>query len=176
MPHLPNARSAAAGRLPPERCLCPPAPPSALPNKPSGERGFSLTEVLIALVVSLIVASIAYPAYQAQVTRGRRAEAVAALLALQQSQEKWRGLHGSYAAMADLSSEVTTTNGLYMLDVQQCTTTGYVLVARALGGQAQDRLCSTLKLTVDGGQTTTSSGTDELTINAETPNRRCWSQ
>ena len=50
------------------------------------------------LAVAGVLASVAWPSYQSQLQRGRRADAVAALLRLQLAQEKHRAHHGLYAS------------------------------------------------------------------------------
>ena len=77
-------------------------------------RGFTLTELLVAMVLAVIMASLAYPAYQGQLHRSRRTEAIGALLALQQAQEKWRGAHAAYATLAELNGSGTVPAGQYV--------------------------------------------------------------
>jgi type IV pilus assembly protein PilE len=136
--------------------------------------GFTLTEIMMALMVMSILAALAYPAYQTQMLKSRRAEALAALLSLQQAQERWRGSHGRYATLAELGVGTATPNGLYLLDVQQNAATSYVLGARAIGSQTHDKACTFLKLTASGGNVVTTSGADGTTANADAANRRCW--
>ena len=55
-------------------------------RKPSD--GFTLIEVMIALLVVAILAAVAYPSYQEHLTRSKRSEAKAALLKAAQLQER----------------------------------------------------------------------------------------
>jgi type IV pilus assembly protein PilE len=51
--------------------------------------GFTLTEVMIVVVIVGILATIAYPSYQEKVLRSRRADGQAALMSLAQAQERY---------------------------------------------------------------------------------------
>ncbi|MCD6672607.1 MAG: type IV pilin protein [Burkholderiaceae bacterium] len=59
-------------------------------------RGFTLLELMIAVVVVAILASIAYPSYRDFVVRSRRAEGKAALLDAAQSLERYFTTHNAY--------------------------------------------------------------------------------
>ena len=58
--------------------------------------GFTLIEVMVALVVVSILAGIAYPSYRESVRKGKRTEGRAALLQLMQQQERYYSQHNSY--------------------------------------------------------------------------------
>jgi type IV pilus assembly protein PilE len=65
--------------------------------------GFTLPDLMIALVITAILLSLALPAYGAYVVRARRAEAQAHMLALLQLQERHFARHYRYLAFsADL--------------------------------------------------------------------------
>jgi type IV pilus assembly protein PilE len=72
----------------------------ALPSlsRPIAKRGFTLIEVLIAVVVLTILAAIAYPSYVEQVKKGKRAEAKSDLLAAVQAQERFFTNNSTYTA------------------------------------------------------------------------------
>ena len=59
--------------------------------------GFTLIELMIAISIIGILASVAYPSYQDSVRQGRRADAKSTLLALQLEIEKRRANNISYA-------------------------------------------------------------------------------
>jgi len=59
-------------------------------------RGFTLIEVMIVVVIVGILASIAYPSYEEFVRRGHRADARAGLLAAQQWLERAATATGTY--------------------------------------------------------------------------------
>jgi type IV pilus assembly protein PilE len=145
-------------------------------SRRTSARGYTLTEIMMTLIIVALVASLAFPAYRGQLERSRRAEAIAALLILQQAEEKWRGQHNAYADLQALAADASTANKLYTLDIQQVSATGYVIAARAVGAQSNDRGCAVLKLSVSGGQTIMSSGADDSASNLEAANKRCWNQ
>jgi type IV pilus assembly protein PilE len=65
--------------------------------------GFTLLELMIAVAVVGILAAIAYPSYQAQLIKGRRAAAQAYLMDLAQTQQRFLLDRRSYAGSeADL--------------------------------------------------------------------------
>lgn len=67
--------------------------------------GFTLIEVIVALVIAMILASIAYPSYLESVRKSRRMEGRAALLQLMQQQERYYSLHNSYIRFSSSSTD-----------------------------------------------------------------------
>lgn len=59
-------------------------------------RGFTLLELMIAVVVVAILASVAYPSYHDFVVRSKRAEGKAALLDAAQTLERYFTTHNAY--------------------------------------------------------------------------------
>lgn len=71
--------------------------------------GFTLIELMIAVAVAAILASIAYPTYQNTVQRSRRFEAKLALLDLATRQERYYTTNNAYANSPDLLGYPGTT-------------------------------------------------------------------
>ena len=65
---------------------------------PLQQRGFTLIEVMIAVVIVAILVAVALPAYQNSIRKSRRSEAFAALSNVQQMQERHRSSQPVYAA------------------------------------------------------------------------------
>ncbi|SNS32021.1 type IV pilus assembly protein PilE [Noviherbaspirillum humi] len=67
--------------------------------------GWTLIEVLVALVIVVLLAMLSYPSYQQIVIRARRAEAKSALLQLMQQQERFHAQRNTYVEFsADAAS------------------------------------------------------------------------
>jgi type IV pilus assembly protein PilE len=60
-------------------------------------QGFSLIELLTALAIVAILATITVPSFSGLVARSRRSDAISALLRVQLAQERWRANNLTYA-------------------------------------------------------------------------------
>lgn len=67
--------------------------------------GFSLLELLVALVIMAVLAAQAIPAYQQHVIRTKRTEARAALLQLMLQQERYQTQANTYIAFSSSATE-----------------------------------------------------------------------
>ncbi len=119
-------------------------------------QGFTLIELLIAMVVVAILAALAFPAYQDQVMRSRRAEARAALQEVAVRQQAFFLNNRTYTTSfgtAGINFPTTTESGFYNLSVTNpagCAIGScYQLQAVPTGAQARDS-CGTLVLTSVG--------------------------
>lgn len=120
-------------------------------------RGLSLVELMIVLLVVGILAVIAYPSFMGQLLKSRRIEAIAALAQVQQAQERWRANHTAYADTVATLGLSSPASGRYLLTIDHSTVDGYTATAQAAGAQAIDTACSSLSLTLGGGNTRHSS-------------------
>ena len=134
-------------------------------------RGFTLIELMIVVAVMAILVLIAYPSYDAFVTRTRRAEAKRELLALATAQERYftncngyaAALDGSQANCTGLGTGAATRrseNGHYLVSLAGGGAS-YTLTATAQGVQAQDAICGNFTLTDTGTKTVSGTGTVE---------------
>jgi type IV pilus assembly protein PilE len=142
-------------------------------------RGFTLIEVLIAVIVVGVLAAIALPSFMAQIRASRRADAVATLSLIQQAQERWRANQPQYAAVlmttpatdCDTEAERVANNCLgiapvagarYTYALSGAAATAYTITATAVAGagqtsdSAQGTPCNVLTITVAGATTTNS--------------------
>ena len=67
--------------------------------------GFTLAELLVTMVIMLILASIAYPAYTSFMIKARRAEGQTALLDAMLQQERYYTQHQTYLVFSSASTE-----------------------------------------------------------------------
>lgn len=145
-----------------------------MPSSGHRQRGFTLIEIMIAVVIVAILAAIALPSFLDSVRKGRRSEAFAALSALQQAQERWRGNNANYGAMANLPTiAATTPNGYYAISITGNDATGYTATATGQGGQASDGACKVLAVQVAGGNISYGSGAAAADF---TDPGRCWAR
>ena len=139
------------------------------------QAGFTLIEMLVVTAIAGALSSIAYPSFQSQVQKARRADAVVSMMTLQLAQERWRTNSSSYGSLAQIGAQSTSHSGHYAMQVSALTAEGYEALATANGAQAGDSNCRYMKLRVNGTVVTMSSGPDAEAVNTDAVNRRCWS-
>lgn len=149
-------------------------------------QGFTLIELMIAVTIAGILAAIAYPSFASFMQRSRRADAMAVLTTITQTQERYRSNHATYASsLGDDGLKINTASlakyydfSLSPVGATPSYTSGYVAVAQAKsdGPQARDTKCYTMSAKLEdavfaylsadaaGNDTTTDSGA------------RCWSR
>jgi type IV pilus assembly protein PilE len=121
------------------------------------QTGFTLSEVLTAMVVIAVLAAIAVPMWRTHLLRARRGDAGGALIAVQSAQDQFFGRHARYADGAQLTAKPpsglglkeTSEHGFYRLDVRTSEDgLSYIARARVLpqAGQADDARCVELSI------------------------------
>ena len=150
--------------------------PPAFPA-PLAKRGWTLVELMIALVVLSVITALAMPTFFDAVRKGRRADAVAALSTLQQAQERWRSNNPSYAdSLTTLRVGALSSAGHYDISVSEVSATGYTATASATSGssQTQDTDCRSMRVAVAAGNIIYSARCATCdTFNTQDP-ARCW--
>ena len=109
--------------------------------KPAALRGFTLIELMVVLAVAAILASVAYPAYQGQVAKGRRADAKQAMVELAQRLERFYTERGTYAGASLGAGGVypaISLGGYYTLAITSQTADDFTITAAPRGTQAGD--------------------------------------
>lgn len=144
-------------------------------------RGFTLIELMIAVVVVAILAGLAFPSFMSSIRKSRRAEAFAALTAVQQAQERWRANNSTYsndltsATPAGLGLAATSSGGLYGISLANTGAATYEAIATAASGSSQvsDGNCAKLGVKMNEGNLTyagaSSSGTLTYAVS-----HACW--
>lgn len=116
-------------------------------------KGFTLIELMIAVVVMTLLGAIAYPLYTSQLQKSRRVAAQATLLELAARQTEWRSRHTRYAGLAELLALPPAIAAPASPHYEYQVTAGSVdfeITAVPQGGQAGDD-CGTLRLAQDLG-------------------------
>lgn len=132
-------------------------------------RGFTLLELMIVVVMIAILAAIALPTYTEQIHKSRRAQAKADLAELAQMMERnftmtrdyTKDSTGATFALPFTQSprDASGGKGYYDLTVNPLSTTSYTLVATPKNTQSPDR-CGNLRLN-SLGQKASSTGTTD---------------
>jgi type IV pilus assembly protein PilE len=151
---------------------------------PRRSRGFSLIELMIAVLVMSILAAIAIPAYSNYVRHSRRGEAKSALLDLAGLEERYFSTQNNYTQSAtDLgypSWPATVGNGYYQVAapgytaasaptvaVPAGTPATYSFTATPLGDQVKDTQCGSFTVNSQGVQGASTAGGADNT-------QTCW--
>lgn len=131
-------------------------------------RGFTLIELMVVVAAVAILASVAYPSYRDQVSRGRRADAKQALMELAQRMERFYTERGTYAGATLGTTGIyasVSPGGYYNLAIVTQTADAFSITATPTGVQADDA-CATLGYNQLGEQSVSSGAT--LTA------AKCW--
>ena len=151
------------------------------------QNGFTLIELMIAVVVVALLASVAYPSFLDSIRKSRRADAYAALIAVTQAQERFRANSASYASSLTNAANGSppglalpssnSQDGYYTLSLDNVTSTGYEVIATAQSGksQANDGDCVRLRIRLAGGNLMYGSASSAGAFTEATGNR-CWSR
>jgi type IV pilus assembly protein PilE len=128
------------------------------------QKGFTLVELMIAIVIIGILASIAYPSYQDHVAKSRRADAKGALTSFANAMERHFTETGQYTGAAGTNLAPVNTGApwifptksplegadvYYNLAIDAASATTYTLSATPVNQQAGDK-CGILTLTNTG--------------------------
>ena len=148
-------------------------------------RGFTIIELMIAVVVIGVIMALAFPSFQGSIRKSRRAEAFTALGAVQLAQERFRANNPEFtnrlsnartATPPGLELPATTPSGYYTVSLSGSSATGYTALATAVAGtsQANDGDCGKLSVRMDVGNLLYGSAALAGTITESAAGNKCW--
>lgn len=129
-------------------------------------RGITLLEMIVAVTIIGIIATIAVASYSTQIRKGRRIDAIETILAISLAETRYRNSNTTYGTLAQVWNGVTSTSeGYYTITISNVSSTTYTITATGVSDQTNDSTggtsCSPLVLAVSSGTVT------------KTPNA-CW--
>lgn len=117
--------------------------------------GFTLLELVIAILIVAIIATSATEIYSNYLRKGRRLEILADMLSIQIAEEAYRLTHSQYATLSQVMDQISTTSHSYDLSIADVSATTYNIKATALNEQMADgentTSCHILTLSVKNG-------------------------
>jgi type IV pilus assembly protein PilE len=134
------------------------------------QRGFTLIELMIVVVIASILVGIAVPSYTSQVRKSRRTDARNALMDIAAREERFFSVSNSYSAVpTDVGYAgpwpVTLTNQYYTVTVaapdkvnQPTVPNSFLITATTAGIQVGDTACTTFTVNQIGQQKALDSG------------------
>lgn len=135
--------------------------------------GFSLTELLLVIALSLILTMLAYSLHQQQTLKTKRLDAKLALYDLAYRIERYFEINHSYkdatlgtGKATDIKETVFSDQQCYFLSIENQSKTTYILRATAQGNQTADHSCSFFTLNQAGEK---GSGSDVAVASSQ-----CW--
>jgi type IV pilus assembly protein PilE len=141
-----------------------------------GERGVTLIELMVVVLILGIIAGVAIPSYRGYMVRSQRTDATSALLRIATAQEKFYLQNNTYAGNAVLDDDPPaglgidgSEHGWYTLSITAADATGWTAQAATVssGPQGDDEDCQTFTLNDRGVRTATNSG-------GATSTDTCW--
>jgi type IV pilus assembly protein PilE len=140
-------------------------------------RGFTLIELIVAMVIMATLAAIAIPSYSSYVLKSHRTEAKSALLDLASLEERYFSVNNAYTSNPQQLGYTATsapfaigTGGYYVVNqiginaatAPTGTTAGtpanFYITANATGNQVNDTQCNAFTVNSTGQQTAQNSG------------------
>lgn len=143
-------------------------------RNPSGQRGFTLVELMIGVAVAGILSSVALPSFEGQLQKSRRSDVLVATMTVQAAQERFRSNASAYGTLDEIGVPAVSTARHYTLQITANDADGFELLATATGLQARDVACRFMKLASNGMNPVYASGANASVANDPAVNQKCW--
>lgn len=114
----------------------------------SQQRGFSLSDLIMTVVIIGVLAAIAIPNYQSHVLKTQRRATIAEVYELITEQERLYSQDGNYSA-----TTITSNSGRHQIALTVPTSGQYSIAITALGAQLSDAGCTSLTIDSYGNRT-----------------------
>ena len=142
------------------------------------EKGFTMIEVVITMVIVSVLASIAYPSYVGQMRKSLRAEAATELARLAQDEERFYSRFRAYTSVliapdpcagqaCGLGKNSNLSENEYYTLAITADATSYTVTATAYGSQTYDTDCQTMTIDSAGIKTAQNAS-------GESETETCW--
>jgi type IV pilus assembly protein PilE len=127
----------------------------------SRQRGVTLVELMVVVVILAVIAAIAIPSYRQQVLRSNRSDAKVTVMQAAQNLERCFTRNSTYSGCYDDDPEtIPSPEGLYEVTVDvDDLGTGYDISAAPQEGQANDTACGNFTLNEANVRDVTGTGT-----------------
>lgn len=107
--------------------------------------GFTLIEVMVVVAVISVLAAIAWPMFEEQSMKGRRANAIISLTRVSNELNKYFSDNETYVDYS-ISAAATANLKNYTITLTELTANTYTVTATPTGAQADDADCTTLTI------------------------------
>lgn len=150
------------------------------PSSPARTAGFTLIELMIAVVIGAILLAIAIPSYRSQVWKSHRTDAKTAVLDLAAREQRYFSLQSTFTTSAPnlayggaaATFPMNVGSGYFSVNVTApagANPPTFTITATAIGSQTGDTSCASFTVDNTGRQSSLdSSGADSTTT--------CWGQ
>jgi len=143
-------------------------------------QGFTLIELMVAVAILGIIVAVAFPSFKSAIVKGRRADAFAAIAAIQQAQERWRANQSTYSTSLASTALNVAQPDRYEITVSEpggssTLANGYIVTAIGRNGQDGDNQCRKLSLKLTDGNLSYAGCFDCVTFTYAS-SHTCWSR
>jgi type IV pilus assembly protein PilE len=129
--------------------------------KKNRSSGFTLIELVVAMLIVAITAAIAIPGFKYEIQKSKRSDAMTALSSdqsiLERCYAQFLAYNSSNCSLTAGSFPQASPKGYYIITAPTLTATTFTLTATATGGQASDTACATFTIDQTNTQQATSS-------------------